>query len=286
MERKFPLGEVARAGEVKVARSPRLAILVLASERTPWSRFQQVQRETWGSERSDDVAVFEFYKDISPGPVAQSISNAREWLRYGRKGVVQRWSDRSVSHRLHHSVPQVSVEGSAIRVPVPDLIHFNGQALIAALRWLRATQDFDYLFRVNSSAYVNVPVLRALLDELPATGILGGNVEPGASFWGFDFVNGAGMLMSRDLVTGISDAQDRWDHRLLDDVAVGRIARDLGMDVTPLPTPTINSDAQLAAIPKSVLRRSHHVRIRYRGRERNDERALRYIHGVVTGNDA
>src|SRR5205807_9551577 len=87
-------------------------------------------------------------------------------------------------------------------------------------------RHFDLVFRTNASTYIDLPNLRRYVDA---------NADPtrfyagkGANVDGIDFATGTGIFLSRDLVELL--AREEWDHSYLDDVAIGKLLHEHGVE--------------------------------------------------------
>ena len=110
-----------------------------------------------------------------------------------------------------------------ITFPVGDKLNDIGYKTIEAFEWVEKNFDYDYLLRANSSCYVN-------LEELTKFFVTKNNQEP---IYGghmnnyddnFDYVQGVGILLNRTAIQKILKHKLDWDHSLIDDVALGKIA--------------------------------------------------------------
>lgn len=80
-------------------------------------------------------------------------------------------------------------------------------------------KDFDFLFRTNSSSYVNPKELLKWLKDKPMQNFYSG-VEAKHTI---NFMHGNGIILSRDLVKKIVDNKNLWDHSHIEDVALGKM---------------------------------------------------------------
>ena len=88
-------------------------------------------------------------------------------------------------------------------------------------------KEWDYLFRPNSSLFVNQNKLIEFLQDKPrlnfASGINGLSPE------NILFLAGSGYIISRDVVQLIVDNKDLWNHNYIDDVAISELMQRLGV---------------------------------------------------------
>lgn len=96
--------------------------------------------------------------------------------------------------------------------------------------------DFDFIFRINTSAFIDPSRLAKYVEELPPRNVYAG--VRGIAFGKIEFASGAGILMSRDVLEQVIQNQFRWRHGLIDDVALGKLIGELPgtkIDFRPLP---------------------------------------------------
>lgn len=84
--------------------------------------------------------------------------------------------------------------------------------------------DFDYIFRTNSSSYVDKSLLKKFLIDKPIENFYCGII-------GFDsttqieFCSGSGFFLSRNLVQLLIDNKHELDYSLIDDVCIGKFMK-------------------------------------------------------------
>lgn len=90
--------------------------------------------------------------------------------------------------------------------------------------------DWDYLARPNSSCYVHKPNLVKFCETLPKDNVLYGLLTGGGKgkqmLWG-----GGQYIISRDVVQKMVDNKDKWNHDLMDDVSLTRMAEELDISM-------------------------------------------------------
>ena len=110
--------------------------------------------------------------------------------------------------------------------PTSDTLEDIGYKTIEAFKWVNAKYDYEYLLRANSSCYINLVQLiefySAIDNEFP---IYAGHMRNYKNE--FDYVQGVGIMLNKKSVELVLDNENLWDHSLIDDVALGKIANNL-----------------------------------------------------------
>lgn len=151
---------------------------------------------------------------------------------------------------------------------------------ILAFRHVLKSYDFDYLFRTNTSSYVDSSKLLKFLEAQGRNNIYGGLV--GRLCQNIEFASGAGILLSRDLVEKLCDPKIKYKHGYVDDVAMGVAIAELGKDSIPiLPLPRLDAYNLTAAISidSQRIKENFHFRCKSNSAEETIE-VMQYIHSV------
>jgi hypothetical protein len=85
--------------------------------------------------------------------------------------------------------------------------------------------EFDYIFRTNSSSYIDKKLLYNYLIDKPKTNFYSGVI---GDLNGNKFASGSGYVLSKDLVEVVLDNLDLWNHDYIDDVALGILLNKIG----------------------------------------------------------
>ncbi len=168
------------------------------------------------------------------------------------------------------------VDGDKVFFPFPETYGNIGRKTIAFFEWLLASKPFDYVFRTNCSSYVNLTNLTRFLSSAPRTrfcsAILGKHgTRP--------FLSGCGYALSRDMAQLVVSNRNRWDHHLVDDVAISLLLQDAGATLQLGRRQDFESVDQVAGVDAS----HYHYRCKtFDGSNRhNDCEIMARIHQVV-----
>ena len=166
---------------------------------------------------------------------------------------------------LPNLMPKPAVEGEG---PKANLITSSpGDGCLLGLRTLLAlgyaldNYDFDYIFKINSSAYVDGELLLRELDNFAIDNVYAGVV--GEAFRFDKFASGAGTLISRDVAEKIVSAKSRWRFGLIEDVAMADVVSGFQKTTEgpiPLRRITVSRLSDAKALSKTDIRANFHFR--------------------------
>jgi hypothetical protein len=229
---------------------PKILVLVLSHTAEPWRTLEQVQRETWASLAPElGIEVLFLNNDPKAHPA-------------------------SVAYRV----------GDKIFAPCRDGLYDIGHKTLLGFEHCLRCHEFDYIFRTNSSSYVDLPVLQRACEGFPRNLRYSGVHMSFGPVW---YASGCGYTISRDLVEKVVAGQDQWDHTLIDDVSLGKLIHQLtGVTVTPAPrldltgkpftVPQVREFLLTSSLPGTY----YHYRCRSRDRA-FDQLKLRALHEIL-----
>ncbi|MCQ6271138.1 hypothetical protein M8J71_11660 [Pseudarthrobacter sp. R1] len=248
----------------------RVLVLVLAMDAEPWRDIEdEGQRKTWAA--APMVPTFWLY--------GRSGKLTRTLARYVQSGVRRYTGERTfgLCSRVSGSwfaARQAHTTGDRIYTGVPETYLNTNAKNIAGLRHLLATQEFDYVFRTNSSSYVSLPMLDEYVQALPDRGYYAGFIGEAG---GTRFASGTCTLMSRDLVESAA-SDPKWEYELIDDVAMGRSMARAAIEVQPLRRVDVLTPEDLSGLTAEDLRDTFVVRCKSSGGRGHDIEAMHRVH--------
>jgi len=104
-----------------------------------------------------------------------------------------------------------------------------GRKFLEALS-LVANYEFDYIFKTNSSSYIDKQKLLEFIEDKPKNNLYCGIMS---NFNNINYISGAGTYLSKDLVHYILNNQHQWNHNLIEDVAIGEILSKNNIILSP-----------------------------------------------------
>jgi signal peptidase I len=149
--------------------------------------------------------------------------------------IKQTWSKTNLDNVnviFYHGGGKESIKGDKIVIDYPEGYHNIGHKTIRAFEILLQNNNFDYIFRTNSSSYVNIEKLVQYLDDKPLNnfyhGVIGRHND-------INFASGCGYFLSKDVVKKVVENKSNWPHQIIDDVAIAYLLRNIGIYPTPAP---------------------------------------------------
>ena len=133
-----------------------------------------------------------------------------------------------------------------------------GPKTVDAFRWAAENREFDFVFRTNTSSYVDQQMLLAHAQTLPRLRHCSGRID---ARYG-DFASGSGYTLSRDLAESLVASGFMLDDAP-DDVSLSRwLAKNAGVKAVDAPRIDLQLPAQLAEWRAAGSPASFHYRCR------------------------
>jgi len=251
----------------------KVLVLVLSFEKEPWRSIETLgQRATWAAKPITDVPVY-FYYGVISGPRYWAYSTISKGLHMMGQPRLRRAFLRFIGPRHTFRARQ---SGDRIDVDVPDFYGNLGAKTVAAFRHVLKEHPFDYLYRTNTSSYTYLPLLRQYVQSLPATRYYGGpiDIKPDVSV-----INGAGLLMSRDMVELTAyDPSFDWD--LMEDAAIAHSLARAGVRPQSLPRILLTSTVAVQSVLPDQWRNCFNVRCKTEGNRFDDINTMKAVHAA------
>lgn len=124
-------------------------------------------------------------------------------------------------------------KGSVLQLNVNDEYHNISEKTLEAFKWINRNYNFDYLFRTNTSSYVDLKNLENFCD-LNQNKFLyrGRGLKDIFNQKHISWVSGAEILLSKNTFNLLVDNFDTWDISLPDDVAIGSILQNKKVSIS------------------------------------------------------
>ena len=213
-------------------------------------------------------------------------ANCPPWDRLAEDGIRGTWwgvDEPGVQSIFYQGGgAETALRGDVLDVGIPEHPHMMGYKNLIAFKYALWHFEFDYVFRVNSSSYVNKGALLRFLADKPRTGYYAGVING-------TYISGAGILMSRDVLEKI-DANGRslmhgpppdeppWVPEP-EDVYLGWLVKSLGVEFSEGRRYNVfEEDRGPALLPVPGLREEYHIRCKNSRNRSEDVRAMKEVH--------
>ena len=177
----------------------KVVILVMSSSNNSYKKLEESIKETWFNSRDNDVEII-FYSD----------------------------NDNEIN-----KVEYPILRGNNLILPCNDGYFNLGIKTIMAFDWVSKNYKYDYIYRSNLGAFINVKNLLSFLVNKPKNKFYSGII--GKCKISLDkeiiFASGSGYLLSNDVINIILDNKNKWDHNIVDDVALGELLSNLQINL-------------------------------------------------------
>jgi len=200
----------------------KVLILVVSADFPPFDELTKAIKETWASSELPDVQIY-FY--------------------YGKNG---RNGKKNTRQDIYFNIK----EG----------YYSLGYKTLKMFRYIK-NLNYDYIFRTNSSSYINQSQLLEFLLDKPRAKFYCGIIP----FLSPKFASGCGYFLSRDLVNLVLKNKRLWNHKLLDDVALGELLSllDIPIDNRAKRVDMFGDDGKMLDIENINVNEHYHFRCKY-----------------------
>lgn len=169
----------------------KIIILLLSSHKYPSPRNEKIQQKTWINDaKKFDIEVINFIGGF----------------------------------------PETAYEKPYLRLTSKDSIEDVGYKTLESFEWCLENKEFDYIFRVNSSSYVNIEELIKYINSINSDYVYSGKIID-LDMLNISFISGSGIIFNKLTIKKIVNNKELWDHSLIDDLAIGKLMKFL--QITP-----------------------------------------------------
>lgn len=125
---------------------------------------------------------------------------------------------RSIWFHRNFMIPRARIQGDTIIVDLYDTWKSMFKKFIGALAWILENKEFDYLVRINSTAYINIEELRKFLDT---------GVDYAGPSNGKKFASGWAIVLSRNAAKQIVEYENTSNFMVIenDDKMIGDLMK-------------------------------------------------------------
>ena len=268
--------------------SDKLMVVVGAVRHEPWqSMILLGQANTWMPEALDSGIPVRLSHGNGLSRVGRWLDDFHErWRWHARTQRLVPVVDNALGRPFRQKIQQVTTgvfPGTNVvawQQRIPDYYALQRWKIIgscvAALK-----EEFDYLYFTTASSYVRPKALIKVVQGLPTSGVYAGtSMIEGRT--GEAFVSGASRILSRDFVEFLVRNRRSYANDVMEDVGMGRMAREFGIGLQSLNSLNIASEAELDALSDEEISRHFHFRLKsVRDGKRDDIHIMRRLHDRV-----
>ena len=150
------------------------------------------------------------------------------------------------------------IDGNLLKTNVTESIWNCGHKTLRGFELLK-DYDYDYLFRTNSSSYVDKHLLKKYLSDKPKDNFYSGAIGHHS---GVDFGSGCGYIISKNVVDLVLLKKEHWNHEVIDDVSLALLLNNL--EIYPQPSERFDiTNNDIVSIPNNYF----HYRLKTNDRE-------------------
>ena len=131
--------------------------------------------------------------------------------------------------------------------------------------------EFDYIFRTNSSSYVDKLLLKEHLKDKPKINYYSGCIGVCDNI---TFASGSGYVLSKNLINLILSNSEKWNHNYIDDVSLGLLLKEFNINPETSFRYDVSINEKIYEIPNNYF----HYRLKNENNRNYDINLLKYIY--------
>jgi hypothetical protein len=239
------------------------------------------QGTTWLSEiKPSNVKIIHYY-GVPGGKWIQFLDRFHEKLRWQSRTshYLVRFAMQLVSLPFLWKIPKTSqahhlgLHDDEIQCHVIDTLFTLRWKQLAIYNFVSANYDFKYIYDTNASSYVDVTNLLSQIARFSNSPLYAGNVPLQG------FISGANRFFDDLSIRLILKNKANWNPALLEDVALGKLMKSLGVKMTELDSVVVSTVEEANALEEAIFEKNFHFRTKSRlGSQRSDALLMRIIH--------
>jgi hypothetical protein len=144
------------------------------------------------------------------------------------KAIKETWASYSLPeidiYFYYGKTDKIITDERDIFFDIHESLHNMGYKILEMFEYIKDI-DYDYIFKTNSSSYVNQEKLLEFLKDKPKNNFCCGMV--GIYEDRSKFVSGSGIFLSKDIVELVLKNKNNWNHYIIEDVALSKLLNSL-----------------------------------------------------------
>jgi hypothetical protein len=167
--------------------------------------------------KDKDIKVLILVLDIKKEP----------YISIKKEGIDKTWNSEDYpnidTYFYYGDNDKNEIIGDEILTDIPDTFENIGRKTIKALEIIDENLDYDYIFRTNTSSYICKELLMDKIKSIQDENLYAGKFLLKRTKDDMRVASGAGYFLSKNKVKYIIQNQDKWDHTIEDDIALGEL---------------------------------------------------------------
>jgi hypothetical protein len=249
-----------------------IQVLLLDNSFGPWNQlYQNGALKTWCNTTQSEFHIHAYRCRVPKFENSSKFANRLLISRYGR----HLW--RPINSILARKRPKTQEQDHVIQVDLPELWSSIAIKTISALEYVDSNYDYDYILRANASCYINFPALLKTIAKSTEVINYGGPVISSKKF-----VSGWGILLSKEAVQILIEAQWNMWYADFDDEVIGKILSKSGINPIAIPYYEIRDVSDILNIDPQSLKETAFFRLKaMRNFQRIDSELMLALHQVL-----
>jgi len=154
-----------------------------------------------------------------------------------KKAIQKTWANKNYPNTdiyFYSAGTKTKIVGRDLIVKDSGTAQDIGKKTLSAFDWVDKNLEYDFIFRTNTSSYVEVNNLVKYVENIPQNmdytykGVVQEREYENVSK-NYKFVSGAGIILDKSTVKAILHSQNLWDHSEWDDIALGKLLSSLNI---------------------------------------------------------
>ncbi len=266
--------------------SKNLSILIAVGQRDvpPWKEIRILGQElTWVKHfRHSGVRVV-YYLAQEPTTYQRMSNSYREFARFRKYlGRIQGCIDQTLMKLVKFKEPDFKFlpERHELHVSCPSTYFKMHDRNFALFKWFLEENNEEFLYRTNTSSYLNQAAFSSYMNPIEnLSSFLGGALSSEGEH---GFISGAGNLMPRETIREILNNWNLLERHIIEDVALSRLSRRLGIPLIDLPRLDFNSPNLVERFDRNVLNSNFHFRCKGSIRPREDIEIMKLLDATLS----
>lgn len=148
------------------------------------------------------------------------------WITIENEGIRKTWYEKNNNVFFYYGDNDKNeIIGDEIRLNVKERLMNLGYKTLECFEMIK-DMDFDYVFKTNTSSYIDIKLLCDFIQDKPINNFYCGII---GIYNNISFVSGCGCLLSKDLLLKILQHKNYWNHNYIEDVSLGDLMMKLNI---------------------------------------------------------